>query len=153
MSRSVKSSERVRQLIERSVGMVLEQLEDRTMLAVDFSGAPKWTEQGPGPTNNGQTAGLTNNPVAGAISQVLPFAGNANTFFAATVNGGVWRSTNVNDATPSWQPLTDQEASLSTAAIAFDPNHANTLYVGIGRTSSGSRDGGPLTGLLRTSGA
>ena len=114
---------------------------------------PQWNALGPAPTFNGQTQGLANEPVVGAVNQVLPFAGAPNTFFVATANGGVWRSTNVDNAIPSWTPLTDNQVSLSTASIAFDPNHPNTLYVGIGTTSSGANDGGPLTGLLRTADA
>jgi hypothetical protein len=48
--------------------------------------------------------------------------------------------------------LTDNFPSLSIGALEFDPTDANrrTLVAGIGRFSSFGRNGGPLTGILRT---
>jgi Ca2+-binding RTX toxin-like protein len=133
--------------------MVAEQLENRVLLTVTFNGSPQWNPLGPAPTLNGQTQGLAGNPVDGAVNQVLPYPGQPNTYFVASPNGGVWRSTDVDKASPNWTPLTDTQVSLSTASLALDPNNANTLYAGIGHTSSGAKDGGPLTGLLKTTNA
>ena len=53
-----------------SVRTWLEPLEDRRLLAVSLTGVPSWVEQGPGPIVNGQTEGLTYNPVTGAVEAI-----------------------------------------------------------------------------------
>src|SRR3954454_6398684 len=56
-----------------------------------------WTQQGPAPLLNGQENVLpfsARNPAAGAVESVVPQPGNANIIYVATVNGGVWKTTN-----------------------------------------------------------
>src|SRR5262245_40690462 len=99
-------------LAARRQALFVEPLEPRLALS------NIWVAQGPGPIINGQDAGITspqgNNPVAGAIEAVAPlvttpnYTGNADVIYVATVNGGVWKTTNATAATPSWTPLTDQ---------------------------------------------
>ena len=50
-----------------------------------------------------------------------------------------------------WQPLTDDQGSLTIGDLVLDPTDAthNTLIVGIGRASSSNFRGGPITGVLR----
>jgi len=62
--------------------------------------SPTWVEQGPGPTINGQTQGLTNpsNPVSGAINAIATDPTNPNLVYVGTVNGGIWKSTNATSA-------------------------------------------------------
>jgi hypothetical protein len=101
--------------------------------------------------------------VAGAINAIAADPTNANIVFVATVNGGIWRTNDATDSSPFWTPLTDQYPSLSIGAIALSPLDSNgqpltantppsnlVLYAGTGRFSSGYQDGGPRTGLLRT---
>ena len=54
-----------------------------------------------------------------------------------------------------WQPLTDDQDSLTTGDLVLDPTDAthNTLLVGIGRASSSAFRGGPNTGVLRITNA
>jgi hypothetical protein len=127
--------------------LLLEVLEDRTLPSISLSGVPSWVEQGPGPIQPPLFL-----PVAGAINAIAADPTDANRVFAATVNGGVWRTDDATDSNPFWTPLTDQFPSLSMGAIAFSPLDPtrNTLFAGIGHFSSGAGDGGPLTGLLRT---
>ena len=139
--------------------LLVERCEDRRVMAVDFSGSVSWDEQGPGPITDGQVEGLgaQNNPVAGAVEAIAPHPTNADILFAGTVNGGIWRTTNATAASPTWEPLTDQFPSLSTAAIAYSPLDAtnNTLFVATGDWRSGSsvvggQAGNGAIGILRT---
>ena len=72
--------------------------------------------------------------------------------YVATVNGGIWETTNATAATPHWVPLTDTLPSLSMGALAFDPTDATdqTLIAGIGATSSFGALHNTLSGVLRT---
>lgn len=114
-----------------------------------------WRAIGPGPTNGGQTEGISgppSNPVAGAVHVVLPHPSNADLLYVGTVNGGVWRTHNAQAELPTWTALTDQQASLSIGALVFDAADAsgNTLLAGIGRFSSYGRAGGTRAGVLRS---
>ncbi len=112
-----------------------------------------WTAQGPGPILNGQTQALPGlNPVDGAIEWTVPHPTNSNILYAATVNGGVWLTSNATATSPTWTPLTDNQASLSMGALKFDPTDATnqTLVAGIGRFSNLAQVGERLTGILRT---
>src|SRR6185503_21231521 len=61
-----------------------------------------WTAQGAAPLQFGQTEGLTNNPVSGAIQAIVAHPSNANIIWAGSVNGGVWKTTNATSASPTW---------------------------------------------------
>lgn len=115
-------------------------VEQRTSALISAT----WTQQGPGPILNGQENVLpasARNPAAGAVESVVPQPGNANVIYAATVNGGVWKTTNALAATPTWTPLTDSQPSLSMGAIALDPGDVNNVVAGTGRWSSFGNDG------------
>ena len=126
----------------------LEHLEDRLLLAI---GNPSWVEQGPSPRINSGTQGLTSqqNPTSGSINAVT-FA-DANTALVATVNGGIWRTTNFTNLNPTWTPVSDQAASLAISAIAFSPgSNPSVAYAGTGSLSSNAGDGGPAKGVLKS---
>src|SRR5262249_25109073 len=77
-----------------------------------------------------------NGNVSGAIETVIADPLNPNRFFVGTPAGGVWRTT---DGGATWTALTDKQASLSIASLAFDPTDANrnTLIAGTGLTANG----------------
>src|SRR4051794_30569446 len=77
---------------------------------------------------------------------------NPDIVYVGSVNGGVWRTRNAQNATPTWEQLTDAQRSLSVGALEFDPTDSmhRTLVAGSGRLSSLGRVGGSLIGLLRT---
>jgi hypothetical protein len=77
---------------------------------------------------------------------------DANILYVGGVNSGIWRTGNATAASPTWTPLTDNFPSLSIGALEFDPTDQTrrTLIAGVGRFSSFGRNGGPLTGILRT---
>src|SRR5262249_13738979 len=96
----------------------------------------------------------------GAIEAILPDPKlGANTMFAASVNGGIFRTDNGGT---TWTPLTDKQASLSIASLGLDPMDptGRTIVAGVGITSNGGWDnfnndapqgrGGERTGLLYT---
>src|SRR5690348_1193597 len=95
-----------------------------------------------------------NGTTSGAIQAVLPDPTNANTIFIGAVNGGVWVTHNAGS---SWTPLTDNQASLSIASLAYDSSNSRVIYAGIGITSNGSdgvptlaNRGGERTGILES---
>jgi outer membrane autotransporter protein len=91
-----------------------------------------------GPTNTVQSGDAPpNGGVAGAVGPVVADAVNASRFFVGTPGGGIWGTT---DGGATWTPLTDKQASLSIASLAFDPTDANrnTLIAGTGLTANGT---------------
>jgi hypothetical protein len=111
----------------------------------------QWIEQGPGPTLNGQTEGLPNNPVSGAINAIAVDLTRPGVAYLGAVNGGIWKTTTANTATPDWVALTDQQLpALSINSIAISPLDANTIFAGTGSTSSFSSNGSPGFGVARS---
>src|SRR4051812_14752552 len=79
--------------------------------------------QGPapsfGPTSTVQSGDAPpNGHVTGAIETVIADPANANRYFIATPNAGIWRT---SDGGATWTALTDKQATLSIASLAFDP--------------------------------
>src|SRR5215472_15150458 len=120
--------------------------------------------QGPapsfGPTFTVQSGDAPpNGSVAGAVGPVVADPLNANTLFVGTPWGGIWKTTNGGT---SWTPLTDKQATLSIASLAYDPTDParNTLIAGTGLTANGTvcaagpcfstGSGGLRNGLLYT---
>ena len=129
---------------------LLELLEDRSVPAINLAGVPTWVEQGPGPLLHGQVEGFLDAPVSGAVRAIAADPTDANTVLVGSVNGGIWRTTNANAASPNWRPLIDDFPGLSIAAIAFSPRDHNTIFAGVGHSSSEFGEGGSLTGLLKS---
>ena len=120
--------------------------------------------QGPAPSfgpldivQSGDAPNGTNGNVAGAVGPVVADPLDANILFIGTPGGGIWKTTNGGT---TWTPLTDKQATLSIASLAFDPTDAtrNTLIAGTGLTANGTvcsagacfftGSGGPRNGLL-----
>ncbi|MGE0480810.1 MAG: hypothetical protein AB7Q17_10110 [Phycisphaerae bacterium] len=83
--------------------------------------AADWQELGPAPVANVQ--------YAGRVSAVVASPANANRYYAAGADGGVWRS---DDAGVSWTPLTDHLPTTAIGALALDPANENVIYAGTG---------------------
>src|SRR5712691_2641357 len=106
-----------------------------------------FNSQGPapsfGPTQSGGNDVIQsgdappNGTVVGAVQAIVADPGNANRFFVGTVNGGVFETTNGGT---TWTALTDKQASLSIASLAFDPTDATrqTLIAGTGLVANGT---------------
>jgi photosystem II stability/assembly factor-like uncharacterized protein len=70
--------------------------------------------------------------VGGRVVAVAGVPGKANLFYAGTVGGGVWKSTNNGI---SWQNITDGKLkcpSASIGAIAVAPSNPKIIYIGTG---------------------
>lgn len=111
-----------------------------------------WVSHGPSPTHNGQTEGIASGPVIGAVQSIVAHPQSADILWVGTVNGGIWKTTNATNSSPTWTPMGDTFSSLSIGALALDPTDGtfNTIVGGIGKFSSFGGVGGPRTGLLRT---
>ncbi|MGL6073697.1 MAG: hypothetical protein ACRC8S_05995 [Fimbriiglobus sp.] len=129
----------------------LETLEAREVPAIITTGLPTWLDSGPYPTANGQVTGLTGSQpdaVSGAVVDVAPHPTDANIMFVAGVAGGIWRTTNAQDADPTFTPLTDFLPSLSIAAMDMNPANPNQVIAGIGDKSAASGGFGGTSGDL-----
>lgn len=83
--------------------------------------AGNWTELGP-------------NNVGGRSRCVLIDANDAlgKTVWAGSVGGGLWKTTDITAATPSWTPVDDMLGNLAITCIAQDPSNPNIIYFGTG---------------------
>lgn len=111
-----------------------------------------WVAQAPGPNTQGQVENIDEGEVVGAINTVVAHPTDANVVYVGAVNGGIWMTANAMATRPTWRRLADGQRSLSVGALNLDPTDASarTLVAGMGRFSSYGRNGGPLTGLIRT---
>src|SRR5262249_33492061 len=66
---------------------------------------------------------------------------DSKTVYAGFAMGGVWKST---DGGSSWAALTDAQPSQAIGAIAIDPTHPDTIFVG---TGEGNLSGDSYLGL------
>jgi photosystem II stability/assembly factor-like uncharacterized protein len=98
-------------------------------------GARNWLPLGPTVVLHGQTVG--NQPVAGRVAG-LAIAPGGSVIYAATANGGVFRS---SDGGTTWRSTMDRfdlnpasfaSTSLICGAVAIDPADPNRVYVGTG---------------------
>ncbi len=106
-----------------------------------------WTPLGPAPTPNGQTS--PTGPVSGRITALAVDPAQANTVYAGTAQGGVYRS---KDGGLTWTPIFDQAQSLAIGALALAPSDPSILYVGTGEGNL-SADSFAGVGLYRVDNA
>jgi Bacterial Ig domain len=122
-------------------------------LAIQVEAPIAWTPEGPGTIRSGQVEGLASqsNPVAGAIQAVAPHPTDPNILYAASPNGGVWKTTSATASSPTWTPLTDTLPALSIYSLEFDPTDAtaNTILAGTGISSSFGSSGN-LIGVYKS---
>jgi hypothetical protein len=129
----------------------LKTLEDRTLL----SGATAtWTAVGPGPIQNAANvigpAPATTQSV-GAVNALAVDPANPKHVFAATVNGGVWQTSDFTAPTPAWTTTTDLMPSLAISTVAISPVNpgglpsTEVIYAGTGDYSS---DGGTFSSAI-----
>ncbi len=114
--------------------------------------AQAWQALGPGPSHGGQVEGIANLEVVGAVQAIAAHPTDANILYIASVNGGLWRTSNATAAAPTWTRLTDGLNALSLASLEFDVTDGTrqTLVAGTGRVSSLGGDGAAPIGILRT---
>ena len=98
-----------------------------------------WVPLGPVPLASDATGdGFQNyNQVSGRATAVAvdPADPSGNTVYVGGAQGGIWKSANAANSTPTdvnWTPLTDDQPTLSIGAIAIqpgNPNPANSMIV------------------------
>ncbi len=144
-----------------------EEMESSGGTFVERFAAPKsglspsltlWTPLGPQPTANTPLYGNVSGRVTALA--VDPCDATGNTVYAGGADGGVWVSFNALSGNPvTWHPLTDNEPSLSTGALALASKtcqmfngHAqsNLILVGTGE-SNYAHDSLYGAGVLRSS--
>nr|MBK9650371.1 PKD domain-containing protein [Bacteroidota bacterium] len=84
-------------------------------------GGVSWKEQGP--INQGGRS---------RAIMVDPNDGTGNTVWAGSVGGGLWKTTNINSATPNWTPVNDLASNLAVTSIAYDPSNPLIMYFATG---------------------
>jgi autotransporter-associated beta strand protein len=111
----------------------------------------QWLEAGPftststvSPTSGGFANSNTlvygmaaqGNPVYGAANAVLQSPVDPNTYWVATVSGGIWKT---GDGGATWTPTTDHQSTLQIGAITVDTADPSgkTLYAASGDYSAG----------------
>lgn len=113
-----------------------------------------WTELGPQPIIDEYWSGTDD--ASGRVISLAPHPSNANTVYAASASGGIWKTI---DGGANWVPLTDELSTLNHGCVALDPSNPETVYVGTGEyttrsTGDGlfrSTDGGATWAQIATS--
>jgi hypothetical protein len=117
-----------------------------------------WAPLGPAPLLSNATGSLGDQdygPVSGRVTAIAvdPNDLSGNTVYIGGANGGVWKSSNaaaIDPAAVTWTSLTDNEASLSTGAIAVYPGNSQVILVGTGEPNM-ALDSYYGLGILRSS--
>jgi photosystem II stability/assembly factor-like uncharacterized protein len=113
--------------------LFLETLEDRTLMSATWTGVGPAPLVGLGAHDNGST-GTT----SGRITGIAPDPTNTNIIYIATAGGGIWKTTDAQDAKPNWTPLTDNIPGTtdSMGAIAVAPSNTQVVYAGTGEANN-----------------
>ncbi len=91
-----------------------------------------WVNIGPFGQQFGQNGTYTGNDAdSGRLRTILAHPTDPNIVYILSSAGGLWKTTNFEDATPNWAPKTDFLPTTAGGAVAFgsDPN---VLYLGLG---------------------
>lgn len=80
-----------------------------------------WQERGP-------------NNIGGRTRAIIVDSRDAsgNTVLAASVSGGIFRTTNFTDPLPAWRPVNDKLINLAVTAMKQDRTNPNIMYAGTG---------------------
>jgi hypothetical protein len=122
----------------------------RDVEALPHAGSGLWQQIGPAPmhvANDQRFQGV--GPVSGEVVDIAidPRAGDTRTMYAATGNGGLWKST---DAGLTWRPVTDQLPATAIGAVAIDPVQPETVYIGTGNLFTGAVGMAKSAGLFKS---
>ena len=69
----------------------------------------------------------------GGYRPVAADPGNADIFYLAAADGGVWKTT---DGGVTWTPLTDSQITLAMGALAVAPGNSDFIYAGTGEANN-----------------
>jgi photosystem II stability/assembly factor-like uncharacterized protein len=123
---------------ESSRSLYLHGGEERAALleAAPPSPAIVWQSIGPAGIPHGQTYGSgpgSSVTVAGRVAAIAVDPTNSSHVLIGGAAGGIWETL---DGGTNWTPRTDDQPTLATGAIAFDPSDASTVYAGTGEGNS-----------------
>jgi photosystem II stability/assembly factor-like uncharacterized protein len=104
-------------------------LEAAERLAPPTPTAPQWRSLGPWTVPNVETYGASRVNISGRLSAIAIDPGNPAHVLVGASDGGVWESP---DRGASWAPRTDDAATLTVGALAFDRRNPSTVYCGTG---------------------
>src|SRR5262249_2115208 len=130
--------------------LTLEVLEERAMPSITLS-TDHWTPIGPSPIDTGHR------PVVGRVAAAAADPTDANVMYIVGENGGVWKTPNLDPASPSgptWKPLTDYQQSLDFEGyhpLVVHPADHLRILAAVSGTGGGvlqSTDGGQTWTLL-----
>jgi hypothetical protein len=104
-----------------------------------------WQSIGPSPVMYG--------PNTGRVTALAPNPTNANIMYAGSENGGIWETTDWQDPSPAWVPLTDNQPSPAIGEHALAVAHSNpsVIYAAASSPSGGilkSTNGGASWSFL-----
>ncbi len=71
----------------------------------------------------------------GGRTRALLFDANdssGETVWAGSVGGGIWKTTNISDAAPTWTQVDDFFENIAVTTIAQDPSNPDIIYFGTG---------------------
>jgi Ig-like domain CHU_C associated/Secretion system C-terminal sorting domain len=114
-----------------------------------------WTERGSnsdatGPSNGNPRPGngVTSGRMKAIWVDILDPTGN--TVWVGGVWGGIWKTTNITSAAPTWTPVNDFLSNLVVTGICQDPTNPNTMYMATGE--SGLLASYSIVGIIRGDG-
>ena len=94
-----------------------------------------WTNLGATKSNKIQNGGTLFFVNSGRLRTILPDPSDVNTLYVLTSGGGLWKTNDLLDATPTWRALSDRVGSTMGGSVAFGQPVAGaytTLYLGTG---------------------
>jgi photosystem II stability/assembly factor-like uncharacterized protein len=92
-----------------------------------------WTPIGPASLSVGSGGANGTGNVSGRITGIAIDPTNNNNIYIAAAGGGVWQST---DGGSTWNPVTDNQPTLSMGAIAIAPSNHLKVYAGTGEANN-----------------
>ncbi len=99
-----------------------------------------WTERGSYSDAVGASNGNTrpgNGKTSGRVRAILQDQSDAtgNTIWVGGIDGGIWKTTNINASPATWTPINDFFGNLAVSSICQDPSNLATLYFATGEKS------------------
>jgi len=114
-----------------------------------------WTSIGPTSSNKIQNGTTRTEVNSGRLRTILPDSADVETLYLLTAGGGLWKTSNLSSATPSWTALTDALGSTAGGAAAFGrvtTGASTVIYLGAGDAFD-SNVGGFVTKSTNAGGA
>jgi hypothetical protein len=93
---------------------------------------PAWTSLGPRGGSTIDNSGLLSTAESGLVNGLRVDPRDPNVVFIATSGGGIWRTSDITAATPDWRSITDQLGNLGIGGFDIDPQHPDTIVIGLG---------------------